>query len=238
MYQHFLQEQPLCVHQLWSDREIRTDLADVKDLLRNNLKERKYIKTSSLDVPTAKTMTKLCLRQGFAGITKRSWLQSDFNGSETLKILVGQKGLERGGSGGTFVTLLDNTPIIIAGGAAWKGTYADGNAETSGGGGAGYYQNDSGGGAGLLQQVNTPGGKSFINGGDGGSDGNNQALGGFGGGGGARVGRGDQDRGGGGGYSGGNGTGSNSPAGGKSFNADASAIRYEYRAREGDHKNR
>ncbi|MAH26711.1 MAG: hypothetical protein CMI19_07135 [Opitutae bacterium] len=149
----------------------------------------------------------------------------DFNGSETLKILVGQKGLERGGSGGTFVTLLDNTPIIIAGGAAWKGTYADGNAETSGGGGAGYYQNDSGGGAGLLHQVNTPGGKSFINGGDGGSDGNNQALGGFGGGGGARVGRGDQDRGGGGGYSGGNGTGSNSPAGGKSFNADANGTK-------------
>jgi hypothetical protein len=149
----------------------------------------------------------------------------DFNGSETLKILVGQKGLERGGSGGTFVTLLDNTPIIIAGGAAWKGTYADGNAETSGGGGAGYYQNDSGGGAGLLQQVNTPGGKSFINGGNGGSDGNNQALGGFGGGGGARVGRGDQDRGGGGGYSGGNGTGSNSPAGGKSFNGDANGTK-------------
>ena len=149
----------------------------------------------------------------------------DFNGSETLKILVGQKGLERGGSGGTFVTLIDNTPIIIAGGAAWKGTYADGNAETSGGGGAGHYQNDSGGGAGLLQEVNTPGGKSFINGGNGGSDGNNQALGGFGGGGGARVGRGDQDRGGGGGYSGGNGTGSNSPAGGKSFNADANGTK-------------
>ncbi len=149
----------------------------------------------------------------------------DFNGSETLKVLVGQKGLERGGSGGTFVTLIDNTPIIIAGGAAWKGTYAGGNAETSGGGGAGYYQNDSGGGAGLLQEVNTPGGKSFINGGNGGSDGNDQALGGFGGGGGARVGRGDQDRGGGGGYSGGNGTGSNSPAGGKSFNADANGTK-------------
>jgi hypothetical protein len=153
----------------------------------------------------------------------------DFNGSETLKILVGQKGTGVGGSGGTFVTLLDNTPIIIAGGAAWKGTYADGNAETSGGGGAGYYQNDSGAGAGLLQEVGSPGGKSFVNGGTGGKDSTGQDpsdpigknLGGFGGGGGARV---DSNhKGGGGGYSGG--TGHNGPFGGKSFNADVNGTK-------------
>jgi hypothetical protein len=155
----------------------------------------------------------------------------DFNGSETLKILVGQKGTGRAGSGGTFVTLIDNTPIVIAGGAAFAGSNADGRAETSGAGEAGAYQNDGGGGAGLLQEVNTPGGKSFINGGVGGKDSTGQDpndpigqnLGGFGGGGGSRVGSGHT--GGGGGYSGGSGIGTGSPWGGRSFNADSNGVK-------------
>ena len=111
------------------------------------------------DVPTAGRYMIEVAGAGGSSSGKGAYCRGifEFNGTETLKILVGQKGTGVGGSGGTFVTLLNNTPVIIAGGAGYSGSNADGKAETSGGGEAGAYQNDSGGGGGLIGQVGEPG---------------------------------------------------------------------------------
>jgi hypothetical protein len=186
------------------------------------------------DVPTAgKYMIEVAgagnSKGGFGAYTNGTF---DFNGSETLKILVGQMGTDWGGSGGTFVTLINDTPIIISGGAGAGGSNPDGRSQTSGGGsgggkngGAPGYDNDRGAGAGLIGETAGPGGQAFINGGQGGggnrSHGSDPGLGGFGGGGGSRS---SGHRGGGGGYSGGQGSGSQ-PHGGGSFNADANGTK-------------
>ena len=186
------------------------------------------------DVPTAgKYMIEVAgagnSKGGFGAYTNGTF---DFNGSETLKILVGQMGMDWGGSGGTFVTLINDTPIIISGGAGAGGSNPDGRSQTSGGGsgggkngGAPGYDNDRGAGAGLIGETAGPGGQAFINGGQGGggnrSHGSDPGLGGFGGGGGSRS---SGHRGGGGGYSGGQGSGSQ-PHGGGSFNADANGTK-------------
>jgi hypothetical protein len=186
------------------------------------------------DVPTAgKYMIEVAgagnSKGGFGAYTNGTF---DFNGSETFKILVGQMGMDWGGSGGTFVTLINDTPIIISGGAGAGGSNPDGRSQTSGGGsgggkngGAPGYDNDRGAGAGLIGETAGPGGQAFINGGQGGggnrSHGSDPGLGGFGGGGGSRS---SGHRGGGGGYSGGQGSGSQ-PHGGGSFNADANGTK-------------
>jgi len=138
-----------------------------------------------------------------------------------LKILVGQEGYantyDGGGGGGTFVTLTDNTPIIIAGGGGggsascsqnyqhgWINENGQSNCNGTLGGTNGSGGNNcttAGPGAGLLG--NGQGGwygQAFVNGGNGHS---NQAQGGFGGGG---AGGGTNGAGGGGGYSGGAGS--------------------------------
>ncbi|MBV5322527.1 MAG: hypothetical protein JZU60_01675, partial [Ilumatobacteraceae bacterium] len=158
---------------------------------------------------------------------------------QTLKILVGQKGLTSGyygGGGGTFVTDNANNPLVIAGGGGgnFNSTHAGSNAGTgtsgnngsgtsSGGlggtnGGAGQANacNYNGGpGGGLTGEWNTAfqtggyGGRSFINGGAGGAAGSYGSSAAGGFGGGGGSGYGT---GGGGGYSGGGG-GSNCGSG-------------------------
>jgi hypothetical protein len=148
----------------------------------------------------------------------------DFNGSETLKILIGQMGLQRGGSGGTFVTLLDNSPIVIAGGAGGDGangrsqTSGGGNGGTNGNGGATNWENGAGGGLLTDGSGGSEKGLSFLNGAIGGVR-NTNFDGGFGGGGASdyKGGR----KGSGGGYSGG-GDGS----GGGSFNLDTQGLKF------------
>lgn len=168
-----------------------------------------------------------------------------------IKILVGQRGLPfykegsaAGGGGGTFVTYLDNTPLLVAGGAGGAdGGPTGGNASltTDGGqdgdgilaaatGGAGGLGQNGAGGGGLTGDgadtsfaITTPptvsspkGGLSFINGGAGGQGFFEGGFGGGGGSAGASVGGG-----GGGGYSGGLGGNGNDPSpdtgGGGSF---------------------
>lgn len=149
-------------------------------------------------------------------------LSADFEiaKSADLDILVGQMGTSpRGGSGGSFVTYADTTPIIIAGGAAGMRVYSDsaslGSTATSGqsvsgpgcsavGGTAGYGGQALGGGncssagGGLYGDgQGCAGGLAFVHGGGGG---NATYLGGFGGGGGVAT---SSSPGGGGGYSGG-----------------------------------
>ncbi len=155
-----------------------------------------------------------------------------------LVVLAGQEGdSPRGGSGGSFVTLTDTTPVIIAGGAAGMRSYSDssnlGSTATSGqgvsssncstpGGVAGQGGQATGGGGcsgaggGLLGDgQGCGGGLAFINGATGGSA---SYDGGFGGGGGVNA---ASSPGGGGGYSGGSvqytGGGSSCAGGGGSF---------------------
>jgi hypothetical protein len=99
---------------------------------------------------------------------------------EIIKILVGQKGLDRdanggtnnnegGGGGGTFVAKSDNTPMIVAGGGGGSGSSSSGlNASTSTSGvagkssysGTGGINGGGGGGAqsGAAGDGSTPGG--------------------------------------------------------------------------------
>jgi hypothetical protein len=164
---------------------------------------------------------------------------------QQLKVLVGQQGNGNGGGGGTFVTKIDNTPLVVAGGGGGSGSTADdanqkqGQAGNSGGFGAGAgaglggsngnggqdnpqgaFASTSGGGL-LTDGISYFGasGQAFVNGGAGG-DGGNGSAGGFGGGG---TGSGRSAGGGGGGYSGG-GQGGRSGGGvgggGGSYNAD------------------
>lgn len=145
-----------------------------------------------------------------------------FTAGQVVKILVGQMSGNRGGAGGTFVALNNNTAILVAGGAGggWYISNNHGitditgpNTGVSGQGGITYIRSSAGGGGftgngaagSIVYQVNgnidgsSDGGISFINGGSvrlvsGGYD---YDKGGFGGGG--------NNNGGGGGYSGGNG---------------------------------
>jgi tripartite motif-containing protein 56 len=129
-----------------------------------------------------------------------------------IKIAVGQKGTTfygynraAGGGGGTFVTLEDNTPLVIAGGSGGGAKYTyGGNASLTEAGGVpsygslvpavdgagGGYMQYPGGGGGLIGRGGNSitGGESFINGPVGGDAqaawGTYKAFGGFGGGGG------------------------------------------------------
>ncbi len=106
---------------------------------------------------------------------------------QTLKILVGQKGLDAsygGGGGGTFVTDLTNNPLIVAGGGSANPALITNDGTTNGGGGGcagggGGFTGNGGDGA-------SGGGNSFVNGGFGGN-GNNGGAGGYGGGGGGEC---------------------------------------------------
>ena len=161
-------------------------------------------------------------------------MNGDFSvvAGDTLKILVGEKGIRNGGGGGTFVTDLSNNPIIIAGGGGGSSSNLDSpdkNGQTgttggtgAGGGGTGGTAGNggnvgpsfaSGAGGGLLTNgadgwIASSGGIAFVNGGAGANVG--YGVGGFGCGG---NGSGNSVGGGGGGYSGGGG-GSNSAGGG------------------------
>ena len=137
-----------------------------------------------------------------------------------LRILVGQQGrASRGGNGGSFVTLADNMPLVIAGGAGGQRGFVDENnrgststagqsvvcdAETANGGTDGQGGEALGGGScsgaggGLLGTgQGCGGGQAFVNGGLGGAG---SYDGGFGGAGGVNS---SSSPGGGGGYSGG-----------------------------------
>ncbi|EDO44548.1 predicted protein [Nematostella vectensis] len=152
-----------------------------------------------------------------------------------LKILVGQKGIPfpefsirpGSGGGGTFVTLMDNTPLVIAGGGGGgagigQGDCMDGDPGQAGGNGTRHGGRGGKGGVvfesvGGINPMNfgasaggglysdggaspgdfETGGKSFLNGGEGGES-RAGPVGGFGGGGSSRI-----RPGGGGGYSGG-----------------------------------
>ncbi len=161
-----------------------------------------------------------------------------------LRILVGQQGRSsRGGNGGTFVSLADNTPLVIAGGAGGQRGFVDennrGSTSTAGqsvlcdaitanggtdgqGGEALGGGSCSGAGGGLLGNgQGCGGGQSFVNGGLGGAG---SYDGGFGGAGGVNSG---SSPGGGGGYSGGAVTygGAKCAGGGGSFlSANASSV--------------
>lgn len=140
---------------------------------------------------------------------------------ETLKVLVGQMGeasnvysVNGGGGGGTFVTKLNNSPLIVAGGGGGAGqsnsnTHA--RSSTGNGNGGTATSNSWAGGAGGGFNGNGSsasdyggGGYSFITGGTGGTAYNGASYGGFGGFGGG-GGLGHYGAGGGGGYQGGNG---------------------------------
>ena len=150
---------------------------------------------------------------------------------EKLKILVGQEGLVQvggpssavpgGGGGGTFVTKVDNTPLVIAGGGGGgaglesvnssngdHGQTTENGTRHGGFGGSGgtlypFPSKIEGSGGGGYRGEGQPsgtclGGQSFLNGGLGGNSLPGVSDGGFGGGG-----AGTSNPGGGGGYSGG-----------------------------------
>lgn len=176
----------------------------------------------------------------------------NLNAGDVLNILVGQEGgccigsgtNQHGGGGGSFVVDATNNPLIVAGGGggSWASSFnaitdapitQNGNngfdGPTNGNGGVGGNGGQSvastGGGGGFLTDAtlpNTPGGLSFLNGGQGGFSTTSGGEGGFGGGGGANSWN-NRRSGGGGGYSGGGGAGSSTTVfpqggGGGSFN--------------------
>ncbi len=170
----------------------------------------------------------------FGGRGARMKGEFSFSGSQTIKILVGQKGAppigsgtnQFGGGGGTFVTDNNDNPLIIAGGGggSWAtsftpitdaptttaGNTGGGTGSTGGAGGTagqgGLTNISADGGGGLLGDgTGTAGGFAFINGGNGGVATASGGEGGFGGGGGASSFN-NRRAGGGGGYSGGGGS--------------------------------
>ena len=156
-------------------------------------------------------------------------LSGDFSLTEdlVLKIIVGQRGRESGGGGGTFVAKSENIPLIVAGGgAAWctnSGCADDADAVlTEGNGGGGGTGCGSGGGGfygnGTTSELDYgTGGLAFVNGGTGGDGDFYQNIyvseGGFGSGGGAS----NCCIGGGGGYTGGKGAAACDAKGGHSY---------------------
>ncbi len=170
-------------------------------------------------------------------------MQGDFNfaAGTVLKILVGHQGSSGsgcyGGGGGSFVTDILNTPLIIAGGGGGAGGVMGGNGidastglngtagvaggsggtngsggtaiNTNAGSGGGFYSDGTG--SFYMPQCSTNVGKSFLNGCEGGQF-DFWLPGGFGGGGSGWDGNGNG--GGGGGYSGGGTSGSSFSAGG------------------------
>ena len=156
-------------------------------------------------------------------------LSGDFSLTEdlVLKIIVGQRGRESGGGGGTFVATSENIPLIVAGGGAAWCTCSEGTDDADavltegdgvgggtgcGSGGGGFYGN----GTTSLQGYGT-GGLAFVNGGTGGDGDFFQNIyiseGGFGSGGGAS----NCCIGGGGGYTGGKGAAACDAKGGHSY---------------------
>jgi hypothetical protein len=180
---------------------------------------------------------------GGSGNNAGARMRGDFElkQNDVLQILVGQRGTHAGaGNGGSFVALLNNTPLIVAGGAGGvassfstnslehgvvgtcgaSSSYS-GGCNGSGGGGDDNWSSVIGGGGGFSGNgttSNSTGGFAFLNGGLGGFySGGRQ--GGFGGGGATST---SINRsGGGGGYSGGAGSSSSSVGGGGggSYNA-------------------
>jgi uncharacterized repeat protein (TIGR01451 family) len=198
--------------------------------------------------------------QGYGNFGGRgAHISGEFNltAGTTLKILVGQKGApylnfpattynhQFGGAGGSFITLTDNTPLVVAGGGGGNHAAsflpgADGQITENGAagalgsiigaggtaGGGGLQASSADAGAGLLGNGDgLAGGQSFVNGGLGGID---EGTGGFGGGGGTSSWN-NYRGGGGGGYSGGGG-GNNGGSccaaggGGGSFNAGTNPV--------------
>lgn len=188
---------------------------------------------------------------GVGGRGARMYGEFNLTAGQVLRILVGQQGelpvsasynAQFGGGGGSFVTDVSNTPLIVAGGGGgnWSagfsvisdaGTVTAGNASggtgataSSGGvsGGGGGTANSADGGAGFTTNGSgSAGGISFVNGGMGGYT--SSGIGGFGGGGGTSSFN-NRRGGGGGGYSGGGGaegvtTGFPEGGGGGSYNA-------------------
>ncbi|KKS51781.1 MAG: hypothetical protein UV82_C0019G0001, partial [Candidatus Magasanikbacteria bacterium GW2011_GWD2_43_18] len=134
---------------------------------------------------------------------------------QVLKILVGREGTPAegvgsgnragGGGGGTFVTDINNVPLIVSGGGggeSWASFNVNGvdAVTTNTGTGGGSTSGRGGGGGGFLANGTSYstqyGGYSFLNGGAGGNG--SYGTGGYGGGGGAQY-----EGGGGGGYNGG-----------------------------------
>ncbi len=164
---------------------------------------------------------------------KGATIAGDFllQAGDTIRILVGQKGVDRnfsaGGGGGTFVTMapyntLSSILVIAGGGGASSGDFAgidapgdscstfdvqSGPGNCIGNGGISFTGNSGGGGGGFFTAGQNGGigngGQSYILGGAGGSS-TSTAIGGFGGGGG-QNGTGTYAASGGGGFSGGNG---------------------------------
>jgi len=186
---------------------------------------------------------------------KGSIMSGHFNltSGTILKILVGQEGSSSngcyGGGGGSFVSTITNSPLIIAGGGGGAGGSGGGNgadasignsgtaglaggaggtngnggvaANTNGGSGAGFFTD--GAGTFYTPECSTAVGRSFVNGGIGGQF-DDWMPGGFGGGGSAWSGNGNG--GGGGGYSGGGTCGSSflGGGGGGSFNSGTNQV--------------
>jgi hypothetical protein len=156
-------------------------------------------------------------------------LSGDFSLTEdlVLKIIVGQRGRESGGGGGTFVAKSENIPLIVAGGgAAWctnSGCADDADAVLTEGNGGGGGTGCGSGGGGFYGDGTTSerdygtGGLAFVNGGTGGDGDFFQNIyiseGGFGSGGGAS----NCCIGGGGGYTGGKGAAACDAKGGHSY---------------------
>ena len=156
-------------------------------------------------------------------------LSGDFSLTEdlVLKIIVGQRGRESGGGGGTFVAKSENIPLIVAGGgAAWctnSGCADDADAVLTEGNGGGGGTGCGSGGGGFYGNGTTSlkgygtGGLAFVNGGTGGDGNFYQNIyvseGGFGSGGGAS----NCCIGGGGGYTGGKGAAACDAKGGHSY---------------------
>jgi hypothetical protein len=156
-------------------------------------------------------------------------LSGDFSLTEdlVLKIIVGQRGRESGGGGGTFVAKSENIPLIVAGGgAAWctnSGCADDADAVLTEGNGGGGGTGCGSGGGGFYGDGTTSerdygtGGLAFVNGGTGGDGDFYQNIyvseGGFGSGGGAS----NCCIGGGGGYTGGKGAAACDAKGGHSY---------------------
>jgi hypothetical protein len=156
-------------------------------------------------------------------------LSGDFSLTEdlVLKIIVGQRGRESGGGGGTFVAKSEDIPLIVAGGgAAWcsnSGCADDADAVLTEGNGGGGGTGCGSGGGGFYGNGTTSlkgygtGGLAFVNGGTGGDGDFFQNIyiseGGFGSGGGAS----NCCIGGGGGYTGGRGAAACGAKGGHSY---------------------
>ena len=183
-------------------------------------------------VPTTGTYSIVAVGAGANQVLGAS-IEGEVNltAGDELKIVVGQQGMSSGGGhGGTFVALLNDTPLVVAGGgggltnctsysqyqyaqtgtSGGNGNLGAGGSSGNGGNATNYHTYGGGGGGGFYtdgtENSNYSGrGIAFVNGALGGNYNNNaDRLGGFGGGG---SGISSDEPAGGGGYSGGGGGG-------------------------------